>query len=101
MDIADENPDFIGVFAILYGKCRDLSLIHIWFTMGGASSHDIQDGVLDPEDPDFEQKYWLLRRMRGMFRGKGRSWWAEEMPNAREYAEACLLYTSQQKTTQM
>lgn len=59
-----------------------------WFTMGGASSHDIQDGVLDPEDPDFEQKYWLLRRMRGMFRVKGRSWWAEEMPNAREYAEA-------------
>ena len=46
-----------------------------WFTMGGASSHDIQDGVLDPEDPDFEQKYWLLRRMRGMFRVKGRSWW--------------------------
>ena len=59
-----------------------------WFTMGGASSHDIQDGVLDPEDPDFEQKYWLLRRMRGMFRVKGRSWWAEEMPNAREYVEA-------------
>ena len=59
-----------------------------WFTMGGASSHDIQDGVLDPEDHDFEQKYWLLRRMRGMFRVKGRSWWAEEMPNAREYAEA-------------
>ena len=26
--------------------------------------------------------------MRGMFRVKGRSWWAEEMPNAREYAEA-------------
>ena len=59
-----------------------------WFTMGGASSHDIQDGVLDPEAPDFEQKYWLLRRMRGMFRVKGRSWWAEEMPNAREYVEA-------------
>lgn len=59
-----------------------------WFAMGGASSHDIQDGILDPEDPDFEQKYWLLRRMRGMFRVKGRSWWAEEMPNAREYVEA-------------
>ena len=22
-----------------------------WFTMGGASSHDIQDGILDPADP--------------------------------------------------
>ena len=25
-----------------------------WFTMGGASSHDIQDGILDPADPNFE-----------------------------------------------
>ena len=23
------------------------------FTMGGASSHDIPDGILDPRDPDF------------------------------------------------
>lgn len=59
-----------------------------WFTMGGAASHDIQDGILDPEDPDFEQRYWLMRRMRGMFRVKGRSWWAEEMPSDKEYAEA-------------
>ena len=22
-----------------------------WFTMGGAASHDIQDGILDPADP--------------------------------------------------
>ena len=28
-----------------------------WFTMGGASSHDIQDGILDPADPDFERQY--------------------------------------------
>lgn len=24
-----------------------------WFTMGGAASHDIQDGILDPAAPDF------------------------------------------------
>ena len=59
-----------------------------WFTMGGASSHDIQDGVLDPEDPDFERQYWLLRRMRGMFRVKGHSWWVEELPSDQEYADA-------------
>ena len=59
-----------------------------WFTMGGASSHDIRDGILDPKEPDFEQRYWLLRRMRAMFRVKGVSWWAEEMPNSQEYADA-------------
>ena len=42
-----------------------------WFTMGGAASHDIQDGILDPADPDFEHRYWLMRRMRSMFRVKG------------------------------
>lgn len=59
-----------------------------WFTMGGAASHDIQDGVLDPADPDFERQYWQMRRMRAMFRVKGRSWWQEEMPTAQEYTEA-------------
>ena len=37
-----------------------------WFTMGGAASHDIQDGVLDSADPDFERQYWLMRRLRAM-----------------------------------
>lgn len=32
-----------------------------WFTMGGAASHDIQDGVLDPAAPDFEHRYWLMQ----------------------------------------
>ena len=59
-----------------------------WFTMGGAASHDIQDGVLDPAAPDFEHRYWLMRRMRSMFRVKGVSWWAEEMPSQAEYQEA-------------
>ncbi len=49
-----------------------------WFTMGGAASHDIQDGILDPAAPDFERQYWLMRRMRSMFRVKGVSWWAED-----------------------
>ena len=59
-----------------------------WFTMGGAASHDIQDGILDPDDPDFERQYWLMRRMRAMFRVKGVSWWPEEMPSTEECSEA-------------
>lgn len=82
---ADEG--ITGILHLMRGQIFTFGGL-TWFTMGGASSHDIQDGVLDPEAPDFEQKYWLLRRMRGMFRVKGRSWWAEEMPNAREYVEA-------------
>lgn len=59
-----------------------------WFTMGGAASHDIRDGILDPGEPDFQRQYWLMRRMRAMFRVKGVSWWPEEMPSGAEYQEA-------------
>ena len=33
-----------------------------FFTMGGASSHDIEDGILSLDDPNFERKYRLLKR---------------------------------------
>ena len=59
-----------------------------FFTMGGAQSHDIQDGVLDPKAPDFEREYWFKRRMRQMFRVKGVSWWPEELPSDAECEEA-------------
>ena len=59
-----------------------------FFTMGGASSHDIQDGILDPEDPDFMEELYRLRQRHGMFRVKGWSWWPEELPSEEEYAEA-------------
>ncbi len=58
------------------------------FTMGGAASHDIDDGILDPSDPNFEETYWRMRRFRLYFRVKGVSWWAEEMPSEAEYTEA-------------
>ena len=56
--------------------------------MGGAASHDIQDGILDPAAPDFERRYWMLRRMNARFRVLIHSWWPEEMPSEAEYAEA-------------
>ena len=59
-----------------------------WFTMGGAASQDIDDGILDPAGPDFEYKYWRMRRMGAYFRVLGLSWWPEEMPSDEEYAEA-------------
>lgn len=33
-----------------------------FFTMGGASSHDIQDGILEPDDPEFKKKFRQLEK---------------------------------------
>ncbi len=61
---------------------------HTFFTMGGASSHDIEDGILHPKAPDFQEQYLTLRRMGGRFRVVHRSWWRQELPNNKEYEEA-------------
>lgn len=59
-----------------------------FFAMGGASSHDIQDGILDPEAPDFLQRFQQLDASGAAFRVNHRSWWKEELPSETEYAEA-------------
>ncbi|MDO4325357.1 MAG: metallophosphoesterase family protein [bacterium] len=58
-----------------------------FFTFGGARSHDIQDGILDPEAPDFKEKYRKLIKARALFRVKHLSWWEEEMPDEAEFEE--------------
>lgn len=59
-----------------------------FFVMGGASSHDIQDGILDPDSFDdydeFRQVWKQWDKEWKMFRVKGLSWWAEELPSAEE-----------------
>lgn len=59
-----------------------------FFTMGGAASHDIQDGILDPRDPFYEEDYACMSRSNLMFRVLGISWWPEELPDDQEYREA-------------
>ena len=61
---------------------------HTFFTMGGAQSHDIADGILDMDSPDFYERYDSLRRNRRQFRINHVSWWQEELPSDEEYAEA-------------
>ena len=61
---------------------------HSFFTMGGGRSNDVRDGILDPEEPGFEDRYWELRQKKAMFRVKHLDWWEEEMPSQAEYAEA-------------
>ncbi len=58
------------------------------FAFGGAASHDIDDGILDPADFDSEEA--LFRKCKEMdmlwkmYRVKGMSWWPEEMPSEEE-----------------
>ena len=56
-----------------------------FFTFGGARSHDIDDGILDPDDYDdpleFQSVYHRWRMERRIFRVKGVSWWPEELPS--------------------
>lgn len=59
-----------------------------FFTFGGASSHDIQDGILDPNDyetyDDFREVWKQWYGENKMFRVKGISWWPQELPTEEE-----------------
>lgn len=52
------------------------------FTFGGARSTDINDGILEPDDPLI--KYWIYDPSK-YFRVNHQSWWKEEMPNEQEF----------------
>ena len=56
-----------------------------FFAFGGASSHDIRDGILDYSDPDWrEDAKELDRQDKFMYRIKGLTWWPEELPTESE-----------------
>lgn len=44
----------------------------------GADSHDIQEGILDPDEPNFEETLDTYCRTRYFFRIKHWSWWPQE-----------------------
>lgn len=61
-----------------------------FFAFGGASSHDIQDGILDPADfPDMDSFKKTARRWAAYgktFRINHVSWWEQELPTQDELA---------------
>lgn len=57
------------------------------FTFGGASSHDIQDGILEPDDPRIKE--WSRDYFK-MFRVNHRSWWERELPSKEEMDEGVV-----------
>ena len=57
-----------------------------FFTMGGAKSHDIEDGILEPDAPDFERRLMMLQRKpRARYRINHISWWAQELQIGRAH----------------
>ena len=60
------------------------------FAFGGASSHDIDDGILDRNDyktkSEFNRVYRQYQSERKMFRVNHVSWWKEELPSNEEMA---------------
>lgn len=58
------------------------------FAFGGASSHDISDGILDRNDysskEEFYNEIFLMTTLNKMFRINHQSWWKEELPSNEE-----------------
>ena len=57
------------------------------FTFGGASSHDISGGILEPDDPDYKRKKKVLDQGWLPYRINRVSWWKQELPSKAEMEE--------------
>ena len=75
-----------SVFHLMRGQVFNLCGKKV-FTFGGASSHDIRDGILEPDDPDIKQKIKELKRRHALYRVNHISWWAAELPTKEEMQE--------------
>ena len=73
-----------SVIHLLRGEVYDIGG-YKFLAMGGARSHDIQDGVLEAGDPRI--KIWKKDDFK-LFRINHISWWEEEIPNEEERKNA-------------
>ena len=73
-----------SVIHLLRGEVYDIGG-YKFLAMGGARSHDIQDGVLEVGDPRI--KIWKKDDFK-FFRINHISWWEEEIPNEKERKNA-------------
>ena len=73
-----------SVFHLMRGQLFLIDGIRI-FTFGGARSHDIQDGILDPVKERDKILDWT--RKGKLFRINRVTWWEEEMPTEEEMKE--------------
>ena len=76
-----------SVIHLMRGQVFDIEGKRV-FAMGGASSHDIDAGILEPDNPDFRAKRKILDMQRARYRINHVSWWKEELPSDEEYEAA-------------
>ena len=76
------NVHFIRphIIHLMRGQVFEIDGVSL-FTFGGASSHDIQDGILEKNDPRIKE--WSKNPFK-MFRVNHSSWWKEELPSEKE-----------------
>lgn len=73
-----------SILMLMRGEMYEVGGVRI-FAFGGASSHDITDGILDGHDPNWENKAMQLNfQGKYLYRVKGLSWWEEELPTEEE-----------------
>lgn len=75
-----------SVFHLMRGQVFEIQG-RKFFTFGGASSHDVQDGILEQDDPRINEWY---RDYDKMFRINHVSWWKEELPSKAEMTEGIM-----------
>jgi len=76
-----------SILHLMRGQVYDICG-YTFFTMGGAQSHNIEAGILDPCADDFLEQYLALKRAKARFQVNHHTWWKEELPNDAEYEEA-------------
>ena len=73
-----------SVMHLMRGEVFDIDDKKI-FAFGGASSHDISDGILDGDSPYLSQEIQKMRdEGKYMYRIEGISWWKQELPSDEE-----------------
>ncbi len=72
-----------SIIHLMRGQVFDIDGVKV-FAFGGAASHDIKDGVLEPGDPRIRR--WN-RDNNKLFRINKQSWWDRELPSKVELAE--------------
>ncbi len=73
-----------GLYHALRGQIYEINGKRI-FTFGGAQSHDIQDGILDPDKFDSYSDFRIEKKrydsLGKIYRINHLSWWKEELPS--------------------
>lgn len=75
-----------NVFHLMRGQVFNIDGKKI-FAFGGASSHDIEGGILELNDPDFKEKSEIIVKNNQHYRINHHSWWERELASEEEMNE--------------